>query len=82
MMFEPESWTGLRSSGSMATVLAEPGEAERRETVFSALAGRVGAVFGHRAPRKPPEASDLGAETGLPGFLRERRLILTDRTGD
>ena len=82
MMFEPESWTGLRSSGSMATVLAEPGEPERRATVLSALAGRVGAVFGHRAPRKATAAAGLDTDAGLPGFLRERRLLLTDRTGD
>ena len=80
MMFEPESWTGLRSSGSMARVLSQPGEAERRANVLTAIADRVGAVFGHKAVRKEPEAS--GTDAGLPEFLRKRRLLVTDRTGD
>lgn len=80
MIFEPESWTGLRSPGALAGVLGD--EAPRRATAPSdqrrsplrSAADRVAGLIDritHRHGR-----FDDGPET--PDFLRRRRVTVFD----
>ncbi|MCW5772447.1 MAG: hypothetical protein KIT16_12475 [Rhodospirillaceae bacterium] len=82
MIFEPESWTGLRSQGAVAAVLADretiraDAASDGRKSVLRSAASRVAGLIDRIASRngRPDD------EPANPDFLRKRRVTVFDET--
>ena len=83
MIFEPESWTGLRSSEAVAHGFDEANSAPEappraQRSALRSVVTRIGAFVDRTAGREADPYRIGGGRTSEADFLRERRLFVSD----